>query len=52
MEEEKESHKFIKVLTILFISFLIMYISKEKGLYEIKTYNKTPGNDEGQGSLA
>lgn len=41
MEEEKESHKFIKVLTILFISFLIMYISKEKGLYEIKTYNKT-----------
>ncbi len=41
MEEEKASHKFIKVLTILFISFLIMNISKEKGLYEIKTYNKT-----------
>lgn len=41
IEEENNKNTFIKILVILFISFIIMYISKEKGLYEIKTYNKT-----------
>ena len=41
IEEDNNKNTFIKILVILFISFIIMYISKEKGLYEIKTYNKT-----------
>ena len=33
--------KLLKILLLIFVLFLIMYISKESGLYEYKTYTKT-----------
>ncbi len=43
IEEENTSNdnKLVKVLLIIFVLFLVMYISKETGIYEYKTYNKT-----------
>lgn len=41
MEENKQKDKFMIVLTILFIIFLIIYYSTEKGYYEYKVHNKT-----------
>ena len=47
MEETKEKmHPVIKVLIFLFIAFLIMYLSKETGYYEYKTYTKTKLTEE------
>ncbi len=40
MEENNQKDKFIIVLTILFIVFLIIYFAKEKGYYEYKVHNK------------
>lgn len=40
-EECKNKYKFIKFLLVIFICFIIMYISKENGYYEYRTYNKT-----------
>ena len=34
-------NKILKITLLLFVLFLIMYISKESGLYEYKTYTKT-----------
>ncbi len=41
IEESENKNTLLKVLLFLFICFLIMYISKETGLYEYKVYNKT-----------
>ncbi len=41
MEEEKTKDKFIIFLTILFIIFIIIYVTKETGYYEYKVHNKT-----------
>ena len=45
IEEEitvsRTPNKLLKILLLLFVLFLIMYISKESGLYEFKTYTKT-----------
>ena len=41
MIEEEKNYNFIKVLLFIFVAFIIMYISKENGLYEYHTYNKT-----------
>ena len=46
MEENENKYSFIKILFFIFIAFLIMYISKEKGFYEFKTYNKTRLTEE------
>jgi len=40
MEEEKSKDKFMIVLLILFVLFLIIYITKEAGYYEFKAHNK------------
>ena len=45
-EEGKKKHKFIKFLLVIFICFIIMYISKENGYYEYRTYNKTRLTEE------
>ncbi len=44
MEEESEksnSNSILKILLFSFVIFLIIYLSKETGLYEYKTYTKT-----------
>ena len=43
IEEEKESNSniILKLLLVLFVIFLILYLSKETGIYEYKTYTKT-----------
>ena len=38
--------KLLKILLLLFVLFLIIYISKESGLYEYKTYTKTKLTNE------
>ena len=40
-ETPKNSNKLLKILLFLFVSFLIMVISKETGLYEYQVHNKT-----------
>ncbi len=41
MEEDKSKDKFMIFLTIIFIIFIIIYITKETGYYEYKVHNKT-----------
>ena len=44
IEEEKlnkSPNKLLKIVLLFFVLFLIMYISKETGLYEYNTYTKT-----------
>lgn len=41
MEDNNNSNGLLKVLLFIFVSFLIMVISKETGLYEYKVRNKT-----------
>ena len=37
----KNKNPVIKTLLVLFVCFLIIYISRQTGLYEFKVYNKT-----------
>ncbi len=47
IEEKKEKiNPVVKLLLFLFIAFLIMYLSKETGYYEYKTYTKTRLTEE------
>lgn len=39
-ENKKNNDKFMIVLLVLFVIFLIIYITKEAGYYEYKAYNK------------
>lgn len=39
-EDKSNSNTLLKVLLFLFVGFLIMYITKETGLYEYQTYTK------------
>ncbi len=41
MEENKSKDKFMIILTILFIIFLIIYFTYKKGYYEYKVHNRT-----------
>ena len=45
MDEEeiisRSPNKLLKIILFIFVLFLIMYITKETGLYEYKTYTKT-----------
>ena len=43
MIEEKINYlnPFVKFIILIFIGFIIMYVSKETGYYEYKAYNKT-----------
>ncbi len=40
MEETNSKDKFIIVLTLLFILFLIIYLTNESGYYQYKAYKK------------
>ena len=40
-EIKPDKQKFVKFLLLLFVLFLVMYISKETGFYEFKAYNKS-----------
>ena len=48
IEEEviKSKNRVVKILLFLFVIFLMLYISKETGIYEYKTYNKTKLTEE------
>lgn len=39
-EKNNNSNKLLKLILILFVTFLIMIISKETGLYEYEIHNK------------
>ncbi len=39
--ESKNSNGLLKILLFLFVIFLIIYLSKETGLYEYKNYTNT-----------
>ncbi len=41
MEEKENKDKFLITLLILFVLFLIIYITKEAGYYEFKAHKKT-----------
>ena len=45
-ETQTKKYKFLKIILIIFVCFIIMYISKENGYYEYKTYNKTRLTEE------
>ena len=45
-EEIKHDNKLIKFLLLIFVIFLILYISKETGLYEYKAYTKSKLTEE------
>ena len=45
-EVVKNKYTFIKLLLFVFVIFLMLYISKETGLYEYKAYNKTKLTNE------
>ena len=41
IEKKNNSNYILKFLLLFFVIFLILYISKETGIYEYKTYTKT-----------
>ncbi len=41
MEEKENRDRFLIILLVFFVIFLIIYISKQSGLYEYKAYNKS-----------
>ncbi len=45
-EEIKPKNRLIKSLLLFFVLFLILYISKETGLYEYKAYTKSKLTEE------
>lgn len=40
MDKKSKKNIFLKLLVLIFIFFLIVYLSKEAGFYEYKMYNK------------
>ena len=48
IEEESTKNKYsvVKLLLLLFVIFLILFISKETGLYEYKAYTKSKLTNE------
>lgn len=41
MEEKENRDRFLIVLLVFFVMFLIIYITKQAGYYEYKAYNKS-----------